>query len=264
MINLHGSINDTMLVFADDMKIHNRNKICSKFIYMKEVWETCGEDNIDIPNRSERMDPVLKLYIGCTLMIPTNMDVHSGIANGTQVTLLKIVLKSGTQVRKVCIEEALQINAVFASDVDHILLKHTNTRILPSTFKISPKRTTFTIKVKKSSYLYNKVRNEDGSICPMLAKQLPVIHNNATTGHKLQGRSIAKLFIHQWNYTTNWPYVLLSRVTSISGLYLREPLKEDLSKFSVPKALQNMIIKMETNLKPTDLTEQQYEDLKNS
>ena len=46
----------------------------------------------------------------------------------------------------------------------------------------------------------------------MKATQLPVISNQATTGHKLQGASINQLFVNNWNYTTNWPYVVLSQL----------------------------------------------------
>ena len=44
------------------------------------------------------------------------------------------------------------------------------------------------------------------------ASHLPVISNQATTGHKLQGARINQLFVNNWNYTTNWPYVVLSQL----------------------------------------------------
>ena len=56
----------------------------------------------------------------------------------------------------------------------------------------------------------------------MKATQLPVISNQATTGHKLQGASINQLFVNNWNYTTNWPYVVLSRLRSSKGFFTQQ------------------------------------------
>ena len=41
----------------------------------------------------------------------------------------------------------------------------------------------------------------------------------------MQGTGVDKLFVHKWQYDQNWPYVVLSRVKTFSGLFLREPLK---------------------------------------
>ena len=79
----------------------------------------------------------------------------------------------------------------------------------------------------------------------MKATQLPVISNQATTGHKLQGASINQLFVNNWNYTTNWPYVVLSRLRSSEGLYLRNKLSTDLTKYAMPWQLQKMIQRSE-------------------
>ena len=48
----------------------------------------------------------------------------------------------------------------------------------------------------------------------------------AITVHKLQGRSLEKLFVFSWSYTSNWIYVLLSRVKTSTGLFVRTPLSE--------------------------------------
>jgi hypothetical protein len=32
---------------------------------------------------------------------------------------------------------------------------------------------------------------------------LPVVSNNATTGHKLQGSSVDSIFVHNWIYEKN-------------------------------------------------------------
>lgn len=59
-------------------------------------------------------------------------------------------------------------------------------------------------------------------------KQFGVNSNIATTGHKLQGMSKDKLIVCSWNYSfDNWIYVVLSRVRTLSGLYLCERLDEN-------------------------------------
>ena len=58
-------------------------------------------------------------------------------------------------------------------------------------------------------------------------KQFGVNNNIATTGHKLQGMSKDQLIVSSWNYSfKNWIYVVLSRVRTLSGLYLCQPIDE--------------------------------------
>ena len=78
----------------------------------------------------------------------------------------------------------------------------------------------------------------------MKATQFQIIVNNAKAGHRLQWSGAQSLFFHSWYYVTNWVYVILSRVKTKSGLFLRKQLNNDLSKYSVPKKLTNMISKL--------------------
>ena len=48
-----------------------------------------------------------------------------------------------------------------------------------------------------------QMKEDDRKMVKMKATQLPVISNQATTGHKLQGASLNQLFVNNWNYTTN-------------------------------------------------------------
>ena len=43
---------------------------------------------------------------------------------------------------------------------------------------------------------------------------------NTRTVHKLQGRSITNLVISTWNYTGNWVHVVLSRWSTLDGIFL--------------------------------------------
>ena len=85
----------------------------------------------------------------------------------------------------------------------------------------------------------------------MSARQFLFVINNATTGHKLQGSSVDKLFVHCWVYVQNWVYVMLSRVRRRKGLYLRVKLSDDLTKYAVPKKLTNMLNRFRRKIQVT-------------
>lgn len=56
-------------------------------------------------------------------------------------------------------------------------------------------------------------------------RAFPVNISNARTIHKLQGRSLDHEVINSWQYRDNWIYVALSRVRTLSGLFLRRALE---------------------------------------
>ena len=66
-------------------------------------------------------------------------------------------------------------------------------------------------------------------------KQIPANSNDATTGHKLQGMSKDAIIVLSWptgslaTMFKNWEYVVLSRVRTLSGLYLVKPIDMDKS-----------------------------------
>ena len=77
------------------------------------------------------------------------------------------------------------------------------------------------VKVKPYRAAMTKVRFR----CRMT--QLPVNLNNAPTGLKLQGTTKDVIIISSWpkgNLFKNWEYVVLSRVQTLEGLYLLEPI----------------------------------------
>ena len=95
----------------------------------------------------------------------------------------------------------------------------------------------------------------------MKATQLPLLVNNATTGHKLQGSSVDNIFVHNWSYVTNWVYVMLSRVKTRVGLFCRNKLSKDLKKYAVPEGLRRMLDRFRSRCAPTYWTEEQYDEL---
>jgi hypothetical protein len=129
--------------------------------------------------------------------------------------------------------------AVRATQVSHIVLQHSNDRIQPRTFSLKPKKYSLKAKILKPRAL--QVGGSNHEVLQMKATQLPVLINNATTGHKLQGSGVDSLFVHNWSYVTNWVYVMLSRVRTHAGLFCRKELSKDLQKYAVPKALKQML-----------------------
>jgi len=111
---------------------------------------------------------------------------------------------------------------VEANAIEFILCEHTKkSKDEPSqTFKLPPKN--FHVTVKFPLGTSNKFQNLEKSRILMF----PVNNNLATTGHKLQGMTKKFFIVSSINYSTvNWIYVVLSRVTSLDGLFLMEPLK---------------------------------------
>ena len=202
------STRDTLIILADKLvakTLHGNN---DPFHNWKIFWENCGEDDIKFPReRNGRMDPLLKLYKGCQLMLVFNNNVRCGEANGTTVTLISICSKPNIVPVQIIISK-LPVKAIYASQVVSIVLKHNNPKIIPNMFQLEPIEFRITARILKPKPL--QMKEDDHEMVKMKATQLPVISNQATTGHKLQGASINQLFVNNWNYTTNWPYIVLS------------------------------------------------------
>ena len=177
---------------------------------------------------------------------------------GSQATFDKIVIKPNAVVHTVMLSNGVPVKAVHASNVDHIVLRHTNDRVTPQVFTLEPKQHTFKAKILKPDALQTKGHERED--IRMKAVQLPVIINNATTGHKLQGSGVDNIFVHTWSYTTNWAYVMLSRVKTKKGLFMRKPLSRDLRHYAVPPALVRMLNRFR-RAAPTYWSKEQYSEM---
>ena len=230
---------DSLIVLADNLEIHNSNKQFVPFPHGRVIWEQCGEDDIKIADSRGRMDPALKLYRNCPVMLPKNIDVLSGQANGTQALVQGVLLKDGQQAATTKLRSGTCVPVVKASQIRHVVLKHCNDRIKPNLFVLEPMTLNFiaAVPVPRSLRLQDNEREQ----LKMKGTQLPLLNNAATTGHKLQGSGVGKIFIHSWSYVTNWVYVMLSRVKTRAGLHCRLPLSEDLRKYAMPQQLRNLI-----------------------
>ena len=96
-------------------------------------------------------------------------------------------------------------------------------------FKLKPEQCSPKVSIKQFSNSTRKIEFQ----CKM--KQFQIISNDATTGHKLQGISKDLIVITSWPtgglaaMFKNWEYVVLSRVRTISGLFLIKPIDMDKS-----------------------------------
>ena len=113
--------------------------------------------------------------------------------------------------------------AVNAEDIEYILLRWTEDSTFSGTFTISPKHFKCTSTFEISDFGRKQKTNAHTNVL-----QLPISINHATTGHKLQGKTVKSLLIGEWTLKVkNWIYVVLSRVTEIVALYLSEPIPTD-------------------------------------
>ena len=99
-------------------------------------------------------------------------------------------------------------------------------------FKLEPEQFSPEVTVK----LYNAFSKKAVFRCKMI--QIPANSNDATTGHKLQGMSKDVIIVSSWPTGSlaamfkNWEYVVLSRVRTLSGLYMVKPI--DMNKSFKP------------------------------
>ena len=256
------SEDDCVAIFSSDLKICRSNKIYKRVdnAWCTYFYKNCGEGDCTPDQYNGRFDPVLMLYLTKPIMINKNQSVLSGIANGRKPRIIKIILKKGCSQRKIKIGDKT-ITAVIAKEVERIVLKHENESISPQLFTMQPQPHSFTAKVPLPESqqpggvkLTHKVK--------MTGVQLPIISNNATTGHKLQGATVTSLLMTTATNVRNWTYVVLSRVREMKGLFLRRELeKKNLNKYNdIPEDLTAMITAL-SQRKLATFTPKQYEDL---
>ena len=227
-----------LMVLADSLKIYKDDDDKEgQILSSPEVfYNECGEDDCKFSGRSTRMDPIVKLYPSCPLMLTQNDNVRGGIANGTKCSFVEVTLFRGKENTFTTYVEGHPVRCVFASQVKSIKLNHSNKN--NTTFELKPKKFSF-----KANYpmppQFQSARHKKQP-ARMAAFQLPVISNSATTGHKLQGCTLDYLIVNSWSYASNWAYTVLSRVKTLRGLFLREKIDPD-KDYSVDSRLAHML-----------------------
>ena len=113
------------------------------------------------------------------------------------------------------LKECNNTNVIDINDVQQQLRQKKSAR----QFKLAPQSRTCSVNVSPNDQVSTTRRMK----CRVT--QLPVISSDAITGHKLQGLTKDNLVVYSWNKSTNWIYVVLSRVRTLSGLFLVRRLK---------------------------------------
>lgn len=214
-----------------------------------------GDD--DVRCQRKLIDPSLCCYNGAYFMCISNEGLREhGTGNGTQGRLVGVKLKDRASSYRWKVWDNKKIWTVNAVDVEYIILEHhpptreissmeKQLHSLESTahptsesktkigtlkrklckahakrrFKLKPKKFSCNIKVTPHDYTKEKTQLKSR------VTQLPVNASDAITGHKLQGLTKDQVIVYSWNKSTNWIYVVLSRVRSLKGLFLVKSLK---------------------------------------
>jgi hypothetical protein len=260
----------------DDLKTKDKTRKFAPIIQnraKKLFWQRCGED--DLKRERGRVDAAIKTFPFCPVMMTDNTDVPNGQANGTTANLQQVVLKPGEATFQLELSSGTRVPAVFASQVQYVTLKHQNDKIIPQVFKLETRNFDFKANIPVASTLSTASTDETFRVA-MKGRQVPFVSNTATTGHKLQGATLESIFVNDWRYDKNWAYVVLSRVTTMCGgeppngtsqsprtrgLFIRQPLDEDLSKYEASPRLKQMLRKFKAEKSPETLSDEDYAQL---
>jgi AAA domain/Helitron helicase-like domain at N-terminus len=254
----NGSENDVykgaMVIFMDDLFMNDNGNamvpIKSNAV-KRYFWESVGEADChptDI-NGPRKVDPLLKLYYRCPLMMAQNTAVSSGQANGSRVLLEAVRIKRNEVPFHMRLDTGVTIRAFFASQVKELVVKHESNDIRPRFF---------TVKSEKVKFKCHLKIGQERVLVKMSGSQFGLISNSCTTGHKLQGYTALELFVNEWAYHSNWTYVVLSRVRTMLGLFFRTPLSEDLSAYRMPEEMKSMLQGFRDKIGIKDLSDDDY------
>jgi hypothetical protein len=115
------------------------------------------------------------------------------------------------------------VHAVGTNNIEYIEVKWQDCEHFVGKFRLKPKVGTFRVKDPISKFgVKSHVQTN------IELQHLPVIVNHATTSHKLQGKIVKSLVIAEWSKAKNWANAVLSRVNTLSGLFLMSPIPEDI------------------------------------
>lgn len=204
----------TLIVRSDDITWAFNNQQfepCTKHI----LWSECT--NIDVKTKGDRrkqVDVFLKLTMLVPFMYTENNNVPNGIANGTLCYLVKVVPHAN--VTKTDFEimnlDGYYVCSIDTSKVDYLLCKFSDS---DQTFHMSASHVACKVDMPINLIDSTKTRKT----IDITVNRFPVLINYATTGHKLQGQTKTNLFISEWHYGANWPYVVLSRVKMLKDYF---------------------------------------------
>ena len=255
------TLKSACMVFMDDLAMHassNQYTSISSNSVKKHFYQNCTENECSHDKNSRsRVDPVLKLYHNCPMMLTQNKDVAGGEANGSRVFVKEIRVKPGEKAFPLKLRNGTEILGLFASQVSSIVAQHECKTISPSRFEVVSENITFVAKMHDKSICLDK--EATGMFVRMRGTQFPLISNSCTTGHKLQGCTVDNILVNSWCYGCNWVYVVLSRVKTLEGLYLRKQLSHDLLKYAQNHDMKQMLKLFERTILVETISEEEYE-----
>ena len=234
------------IVIKADAKWHFRNQKLS-FQQRATLFSFCSEADCK-DSFGKRCDPLLCLFSGCSMMGIENEDVRNGIANGTTSTFENIVFKEDVTPTPMLMH-GKWVYGINIEEVDHLVLRWKDSTF-EGTFKVYPIERKFRVQYPLHEHGFEHIR----TVMNISMTFFPVVLNHATTGHKLQGKSVDQLIIAEWSKKKNWVYVVLSRVRSLVGLYLQKEIPEDLD-LSPPSEYLSMMERFRSSIQAT------YEDV---
>ena len=252
---------DAVVIYSDEVKVCTDKYTYVEMKDLDHFWNTCEETHISEMTWHGKMDPVLRLYAGCMVMFPYNKDISSGIARGTEATVEKIKFTDNALIRYVLLSNGVKVRAVLASEIFHITVKHARGHIVPNRFFVTPTQFNVTITLLVPRQIQTNVADRKKK--RIQCQQIPLLISNASTGYSLQGMGVDQLFLYEWQYPTNWfylgwLYLVLSRVKSRKGLFLRKALTNDTELYKPHPTVSEMLQDMETK-QVFFFTAQEYE-----
>jgi len=192
--------------------------------FHKFMWSMCGDDNLDAGSNT-KVDPCLKLIHGSPLMINSNTEKDQNLVKGTLGNFVNVRWKDG-HLPHVENYHGFKVLAANITDIECIIMKvEADNRIV----ELRPEMTEVDIK--------HDVFGPKNRLKKFKVFQIPVNLSLATTGHKLQGMTKDILILAELSLVPNWLYVVLSRVTTLAGLYLMKPLTLEMFR-PISKQLQ--------------------------
>ena len=168
---------------------------------------------------------MLKLHTGCPLFINDNINVENKIANGSMATFRNVKLKNGIEDCFIINMNGLYVRCVEAKNVAfvEVMLEGESSENNIRRIEIS-KTTAKAMFPDAEDIATNSTRNFVRRQKQIQLSQFPLNMADARTVHKLQGKTLENLLVSNWSCTTNWVCVVLSRVRTSNGLFLRIPL----------------------------------------
>jgi hypothetical protein len=214
-------------------------------------FEKCSEADV-CNTRNKHLDPLLCLGPNWNMMGNDNKDVHNGIANGTTAEFVKAYLRAGAKLVPIQMF-GYWVYSVTVDEVDQLELRWQDSDRFQGVFRVSATQGVYKVK-----YPVTENCKEVRVSTTMDLTQFPVVVNFATTGHKLQGKSVDELVIAQWSGVKNWAYVVLSRVRTLAGLFLEKPIPDDIDVTPNPDYL-DMMARLRQSIMKTPIDTEEWD-----